>query len=152
MKKPSALSIGTVSYGTMREEDLISAFLCECASIRLNKSERKAVNDIKKRAYAGDTESYYNSEDANDDCMELFALLDAYCPAYCYFGAREGDGCDYGCWPMIDIAIEELPTIQDATRHYRGYMVNISDHGNMTLYNRVSFGHGYKDIEVWGIV
>lgn len=102
-------TIGTVSHGTMRPEDLIPDFLgelcylagkealeswpyatrvreCEEVLALLTETEEPSVNDY---------------ETANQ-CVEwLFDTLGEYAPPFCYFGAHKGDESDFGFWPDV---------------------------------------------------
>jgi hypothetical protein len=89
--------------------------------------------------------------------IALWEMLENHCPPYCYFGSIEGDGACYGVWPSVDMILDdasngEIRHIDKAEKGYRGYVVSISDHGNVTLYDRRAFGHGYKDTKIWSIV
>lgn len=88
------LAIGSVSWGTMREEDLIPRFISA-----LEKVNKKLA--VSKRAEYKKLFRYADSKAIQDLYIELFDLLDAYTPPYCYFGAHEGDGSDFGCWPEV---------------------------------------------------
>jgi len=149
-------NIGTISCGTMRNEDLIPAFLNELehlAKLNNNKCHLTLVNEIQNRI---DTmEDYYDSEDADYDLNEdLFNALDGYAMPYCYFGSHPGDGADYGFWISDDairddIKFNELLSISDLNEipsDYNGMAIHINDHGNMTLYKCWPFGHRK---EIW---
>lgn len=72
------------------------------------------------------------------------AFLDAlreYAPDYCYFGAHEGDGADFGFWIdweqiASDARDEELLLTDDigARGLHLGPVMVSNDHGNATLY------------------
>ena len=47
-------------------------------------------------------EGDYWTEQATEDTMTLFDILDSIAPEGCYFGALEGDGSCYGFWPCED--------------------------------------------------
>ena len=83
--------IGTsVSWGTMRDEDLIPAF----ESFLLEHDpdfEPERVNWA-SHDEAMMERSYYLNE-------TLFDRLNDIAPEGCYFGAHPGDGSDYGFWP-----------------------------------------------------
>jgi len=156
-QKPTRLSLGSVSSCTMREEDLIPTFLWECNHLRLSKGDRATVRDIERRS---ETDGYYEGEDSAEDCSELFDLLNNYVPAYCYFGAHEGDSADYGVWVSFEslnddarhgrsiyklIAGEEFPK---ANTTIADYLMVVTDHGNVTLYRK----SGNRWIEEWSCV
>ena len=75
---------GSISHGTMREEDLIPAFegALDCLGIAYN--------------------AEYDPDDMEDQswyCWEhLVELLDSAAPNGYYFGSHPGDGSDYGFW------------------------------------------------------
>ena len=89
----------SVSSGTMRSEDLIprlEAVLQESGIDLEDNWERPTIV----------TAFLEYPEDVSDQGMEkveyyveaLFDALDEIAPEGCYFGANEGDGCDYGFW------------------------------------------------------
>ena len=151
--KQYSRNLGTVSHGTMREEDLIPDFLYELEHQKhLAREHRKLCRDINARMNA---EDYYESEDASEDLSELFDALDAYAPPFFYFGAHPGDGSDYGYWLSEsweecfeeDGGIKVSDTSEIPPDHI-GYVAVVSDHGNVTLYNR---GKNHQLYEVWGV-
>lgn len=172
--------LGTVSHGTMRPEDLIPAFLDVCDDLRLSKADRKTVQEISKRVEAGTVETvggsagtvdYYDGE-ATEDLSSLFDLLGNYAPPFCYFGAIEGDGSDYGFWTdleSLEHAVDEGEVLKESSNGMKTtyeiaggfwteadwerehpalkytYRMVVSDHGNVTLYHR-------NGKEIWGVV
>lgn len=81
-------TIGTVSHGTMRTEDLYDAFLSE-------------LEYLDPAAHAEFLEEMQGR--CGDEAVEkLFDLLDERAPLSCYFGANPGDGADYGFWECED--------------------------------------------------
>lgn len=148
------INIGTVSHGTMREQDLIPAFVSELKNQKpLKREHAKLVREIEARM---DAEDYYESEDASFDLEALFDALDEYCAEYFYFGAHPGDGSDYGYWlsegweeSLEDgggIKVNDLSAIP---ADHVGHVAVVNDHGNVTLYNR---GANHQLKEIWGIV
>ena len=108
-----------------------------------------------------DTDAEDFSEDDHEqegsDLVEaFFDALNEYAPPYCYFGANEGDGSDYGFWPCIDQMEDdarggELLKVSDTSEvpeDYEGLVMDVNDHGNVTLYSVA----GGKFTEVWGCV
>ena len=135
--------IGTIIHGTMRSEDLIPAF-CEALTLAKDNYDWQGMTD-RGNAYAEYSQLIIDAENhdpANDSFMdiieELCAALNDFAPPYSYFGAFEGDGSDYGFWPYYD-----SDSLQDARDS--GYHVEISDHGNVSLYDS-------NDVEIWGVV
>lgn len=82
----------------------------------------------------------------------LFDKLGDFAAPYFYFGAHPGGGADYGFWLSEDfeyfyegLQVEDL---SEVPKEYRGEVLYVNDHGNMTLYIKNS--RGFK--EIWGIV
>jgi hypothetical protein len=114
------------------------------------REHRKFVTDIKRRSAK---RGYFESDDVGYDLEDLFSCLDAHAAPYCYFGAHPGDGCDYGFWLREDFDQEfeglKVDDLSDVPSIYRGEVLVVNDHGNMTLYNR---GRNGRLTEIWGIV
>ena len=115
-KTKSKAEPGTVIHGTALTRDLIPAFLSE-----LGKHDAKAANRITEEiprdvitpwgevwglkgryaVVAPDDHPWWDSEDAiwvlNED---LFEAMDDIAPDGHHFGSHEGDGSDYGFWPI----------------------------------------------------
>lgn len=168
------VSIGSVSHATMRNEDLIPAFVDALDAIKENlaasittESTFEETESVKAQITSIDVElaaieehqqadDYYESEESDMDLNEvLFDLLNEYAPPYCYFGAHPGDGSDYGFWPSEDlnqaiidddgIVVEDT---SDVGADFSGPVLHVNDHGNVTLY-RATNG---ELTEVWSIV
>ncbi|MEE9186643.1 MAG: hypothetical protein V3U10_01265 [Bacteroidota bacterium] len=156
--------IGSVSHGTMRNDDLIPTFVE--ALDNLKESESLSDSPDKERYGRLDTmlseieqrmerEDYYASEDAGYDLEALFEALNEYAPPFCFFGAHEGDGTDYGFWPSND-AIEDAIHDGEIVKVDAGdewpedmsadYVIEVNDHGNMALYD------AQARRELWSIV
>lgn len=150
--------IGSISQGTHRNEDLIPAFIDALNDVlgedahNHAQSTREKIQDIESRM---EQDKYFDSPEAWYDCEELIDLLDLYAPPFCYFGTRPGDGADFGYWVDIEYvrrAIQdgELPSgdeIPDGPTE-TGYFLQISDHGNMELYE---YDDG-KWTSIWSVV
>ena len=113
----TTFSIGSVSSGTMRAEDLIPCFVDlldeykEDLSLSLPVGATFGQTEaVKMQVAAIDNllagieqrmkdQDYYESEHCDWDLEELFEQLNAAAPDGCYFGAHPGDGADYGFWP-----------------------------------------------------
>lgn len=144
--------IGSISHGTMREEDLIPAFMW--ALEQLDAERAKAIRadnqDVFERLEAG--------EQADPDgCFlneTLFDALNELAPPYFYFGSHSGDGADYGFW-LSEGAIEEFDGLRvsdtsEVPADYAGEVLHVNDHGNVTLYAK---DEGSSELrEVWAIV
>lgn len=117
------VQLGSVSSGTMRTEDLISAFMDALDVIReeislpgpttetteeteARKAEAQKIDfllgGIEDMMTVAEDEGrdYYETEGSEFDLEELIETLNYYAPLYCYFGAHEGDGADYGFWVL----------------------------------------------------
>jgi hypothetical protein len=146
--------LGTVSHGTMRPQDLVPAFLDKLNDI--SESDHPEANTagaeyVQLTFPPGlpypyltdeDDDKYWESEECSDFVESLFDLLNDYAPDYCYFGAHQGDGSDYGFWvssAALDGATRdgELPRIDDTSKldtFEHGPVLEINDHGNATLW------------------
>ncbi len=97
----------SVSWGTMREEDLIPAFLSVLNELDKPRADAireeyanvmTALNELDPNAICASLPSEV-IEDAGYMLNEaLFGALNNVAPAGTYFGASEGDGADYGFW------------------------------------------------------
>lgn len=127
-------TIGSVSSGTLRSEDLIDAFEAELE-------------------YLG-AELPRPCDDPAEYVSELFDALGELAPPYAYFGANEGDGADFGFWPDLesirwDRENGTLADFDDTSDEYSGLSVNISDHGNVSIVQHN--GDGTHE-ELWSCV
>ena len=109
-------SPGTVSHGTLRTADLITAFTAtldslndancytsdgdEIALVALSTRATDLLASI-ERLQASEPD-YFDSDDAAEDVNTLIDILGEYAPPGHYFGAHEGDGSDFGFWPCDD--------------------------------------------------
>jgi hypothetical protein len=84
---PRIAEIGSVSWGTLRDDDLIAAFTAEL--YRLDPELADAIVEEHRL----DSETCWLLE-------HLFDALDQFAPEGCYFGAHMGDGADFGFWPF----------------------------------------------------
>ena len=112
---------GSVSSGTMRSEDLIPAFTTLLRSLAIQQRDEAALHlqlcdeanaTLNHRNYVSEEDASLPTEQAAklqedrqiEDQQEvidaLFDALDAYAPEGYAFGAHEGDGADYGFWPV----------------------------------------------------
>lgn len=143
--------IGSVSTGTMRNEDLIPCFM------NVLKHLDKDQHDVIVADYKYNDKFDYESEDAdyliNEDLLD--ALNNCAAP-YCYFGSHEGDGTDYGFWVSWD-SIEDACRIGEILKVNAGdewpnplpeeteYVLEVTDHDNGTL-------HTITGEEIWSVV
>lgn len=96
-----AATPGSVSWGTMRPQDLIPRFLEELKGLDEDRYA-EYMERIPEDAWDDEEHSWWTSEDASDLLHELFDVLDEYAPEGYYFGSHPGDGSDYGFWPIDD--------------------------------------------------
>jgi len=132
-------TIGSVSTGTLRTEDLLEAFASELEDhVRANKRCHGLGLPAKRRlireAYAIDPES----DEADDVLADLQEALNDFAPPYTYFGTLEGDGADFGFWPEPSLGVQDalaprLEAGEPTPEGFRGDCVLINDHGNMTV-------------------
>jgi hypothetical protein len=92
---------GTVSSGTMRDQDLIPRFLEVLDEHAPSKA--KELLDL----YQNTLEHLDDESDSDEMARamllaDLFEALNEIAPEDTYFGASEGDGADYGFWPEPD--------------------------------------------------
>ena len=98
MARLNNATIGTISHGTMRPEDLIPVFARELEWLSAN----QRTNEETALIADADALTRFNTNKAHDILEYLFDALDQHAPSNCYFGAHEGDGSDYGFWPFDD--------------------------------------------------
>jgi hypothetical protein len=144
-------SLGTVSHGTHRAEDLLPAFW---DALRYYMGPRRALKRMSEyRDILRSMERDGFDWDGEDVDYALEAIQDALseiAPPYVYFGSTEGDGSDFGFWVAHDAIQEsircgELAQITDASEMDKGtdgYIepgsdgwVLVNDHGNVTIYS-----------------
>jgi len=165
MKKKTFVygSIGTLSHGTMRDEDLIPCFCDELERLcKANQETEPAslwqpyLERIAKIREEMETDDYFDSEDASFDLNDfLFDALSAFALPYFYFGAHPGDGSDYGFWLHDDVlALNDfdglkVSDLSEVPFKYKGEILLVNDHRNVSLYYQQSWG---KPVEVWSAV
>lgn len=150
-------SIGSISTGTLRTQDLLPAFLDECESLRLSRDERNAVRQIRKTTNRiingryGDEDAYWQ-EIASLHVDKLQDILNNHALPYFYFGSHPGDGADFGFWLSDCLAQDfdglRVSDLSEIPHDFAGEVLHVNDHGNMTLYSAF---HG-RLREVWSIV
>lgn len=131
-RKRQVPQFGSVSSGTMRPEDLLSAFEYECRTYG-GRTGRKLACEYDRL-----TEEQVRGEEGMYLLEEMFDLLNEVAPAYGYFGAHPGDGADYGWWLSEDFENDfdglKVSDLSEVPVSYRGEILLVNDHGNMTLY------------------
>ena len=152
-------SFGSVSSGTLRAEDLLSAFADElewqvsrnaeawCSDA--GRAQRDAYMVLIGEARECDPDT---DEATHDIIAELSDALQEFAPAYSYFGAHPGDGADFGFW--LSESMEEdfdglkVADTSEVPSDYSGEVLHVNDHGNATLYA----AEAGELREVWSVV
>lgn len=155
-------TIGTLIHGTMRNEDLLTAFADELERLAaLDKAEAESsgaawegTHEFRMETIAAARSVDPESDDASEIINDLFDALNELAAPYCYFGAHAGDGSDYGFWPDVESLESDarwagtgVTKIEAGSERPDGfdYVMEVNDHGNVTLY-----GRGGK--EIWSVV
>ena len=131
--------IGSVSHGTMRNEDLLETFADELELMAKpcdHPGNKETYTGIVAKARATDPDG----ADASEIISDLFDALDELAPPYCYFGSHPGDSSDYGFWPdmnSLECAVQDgevtkLGGYPDDDAKPGEYMI-VNDHGNVTF-------------------
>ena len=137
------LSIGSISRGTLRNQDLAQAIYDALLSTGAHSKLELLMVELHDVAQGDD-----DTESASEIVCDGIEELQSHCPPFCYAGMHQGDGSDLGIWPdfeAIDSAIAEgdLVKIDDlsdldslAVSELNGanMAVLVNDHGNVTLY------------------
>jgi hypothetical protein len=111
---------GSISSGTLRTPDLLRAFAAALESMEGDEGREPSPDwDAGKLcgealAYADVLDDLSDVPDVSADAVAkvetcavfvvdaLIKALDNYAPDGCYFGAHEGDGADFGFWPVAE--------------------------------------------------
>lgn len=144
-------TIGSISSGTLRDQDLLEAFAGELEQLEPIENYRPAGPSADLICDAIELVELLDNEDligeprgeaeikAGEVIAGLHDALDGHAPSYCYFGAIEGDGAEFGFWPCIE-DLEEDARHNDGvlkvndTSEVPSYVMFVNDHGNVTLY------------------
>jgi hypothetical protein len=90
---------GTVISGTLRNQDLIPAFIATMH--RIGQGEMAKILTPPLDVYLNDDHKWWDSEEASELLHEVMEKLsDAAAEHGYYFGSHEGDGSDYGFWEI----------------------------------------------------
>ncbi len=116
-------SFGSVSTGTLRTQDLLSAFISEGESQQLRNGAYLATPEgmpLRDRlakvlgeaqdAFGddGETLSEEGEENGPEIINDFCDVLSEFAPSYGYFGAHEGDGADFGYWVNVENVKEQV--------------------------------------------
>ena len=97
----------SVIYGTMRNCDLIPAFMDvivdtpEFQQLWLTPTYQRVCNLLTDGVGHCQSEEW-ETDEICEFLIELFDVLDGYAPEGYYFGANPGDGSDYGYWEYCE--------------------------------------------------
>lgn len=155
-------SLGSVSTGTLRTEDLLRAFSDALADLRpigstAAGSETACLIERASRLADALDDGDVIGEDrgeaeieAGEVVSELEDALQEHAPPFCYFGAHGGDGADFGFWISWDAVrdarqdgdLAEIadPGERDVLPESFGYALFSNCHGNASLYERQADG------------
>lgn len=154
MSKPRTLSIGSISTGTLRPEDIFPELEIEARQITMSREDRhtaqrliREFNSLPKDCQTGDD---------SEILEEMFNLLNSYIPDYCYLGSTSGDGADIGVWPIEELFNNHsvggydgcIASSREEALPEHTHALEVNDHGNSTLWRR----SGRRWVEVWSIV
>lgn len=153
-------TLGAISTGTLRLEDLLPAFLSALDDLREDATFEPGADAPEAVAAYGRLDDelgamerrmsrpgYYASFEVAGDLDRLTELLEERCPIGVYFGTHEGDGADFGFWPdpeflarPEDYGTDECPVIRvadlsEVDDSFRGTVLHVNDHGNVTVYS-----------------
>jgi len=161
--------IGSVISGTMRPQDVIPALLqallpldilaynefVELAGGSIIRSRKiKPLQLFYDITWEEDDAIFWMVDDVPDLLSELLDMLNDKAPPFCYFGAHEGNGSDFGFWVNIE-AVEQAVTDGELLSFSddlpdeipENDFIVVNDHGNVSLY------HVVRSFEtVWEIV
>ena len=157
MKRQKLFEVGGYSNGTLRSVDIADSIVWEARKVKLSRRERNTVRRMAMLSRRVD--SGYATEDEAEELDYIINeyvpnIIDAHAPDYTYYGSLEGDGACIGLLPCVESVLEDMRcggiiAYEDDRSDYRGYVCDVNDHGNMTLYRRTSD----KTLrEVWSIV
>jgi hypothetical protein len=150
-------TIGSISHGTHRPQDLIGSYLWELKSLLPVYEYQELtgkLDDMVKRTVTADalSDDDFDPSEAIDEARSealqyLTEQLEALAPVYTYFGAHPGDGSDFGFWPDFDGMDRDaggkdadLFKVSDTAEAegYTGTVMHVNDHGNVELYSAVA--------------
>jgi hypothetical protein len=159
------IEIGTVIRGTLRTQNLLTAFAKELARLNIADPDqaRKArheqlLADIAP-LFISNLDDWTREQEARANYFinePLFDALNEHAPDYVYFGYADDDGLNFGWWPAIETLKEDCESgevlrvsdLSEVPTGHNGLVCYINDHGNVSLY---SADNG-KLAEVWSCV
>lgn len=152
-------TVGSVSTATMRNQDLLPAFVDELRYLghrdtKLTIIQRRVQSALNGKY--GENDAYFQNEESAWDLDDLFDMLDSHSLPYVNFGSHYGNGSDYGFWVdseylencIYDGELLKVENTSDIPVNYSGEVLEVNERGNMTLY---ACKRG-KLREIWAIV
>ena len=142
------LSVGTISWGTLRNQDLIPSFMDVLldhdlsTAHALQKEYREVFQNIDNDEFMA------TSEDATYLVDALVDALNEIAPPFHYFGATDGDGSDFGFWADVDAVQESIlhaEPVPNTDYHVSMddlVLWEVNDHGNVTGYHLLNAAQG----------
>ena len=124
------ITIGTLIHGTLRDEDLLPAFADELERVAPRISAHATLLSDARNPEPFIHAAYTTADIVND----LMDALTEFAPSHMYFGSIEGDGSDFGWWPVTEYDCETV-TLDDENVIDVDCQVHIhtNDHGNVTV-------------------
>lgn len=151
-------NIGSISSGTLRNQDLLPSFVWEAKRQHLSRADRATLRKIASRIARvengefGEDDAYWTDEVSGFDLEALCDILSNCAPAYFYFGSHPSDGADFGFWLSDGFAEDfdglKVNDLSEVPRGYTGEVLHVNDHGNTSLY---AYARG-RAREVWAVV
>tara|TARA_R110002110_G_scaffold88956_1_gene231765 strand:- start:70 stop:492 length:423 start_codon:yes stop_codon:yes gene_type:complete len=124
------ITIGTLIHGTLQERDLLPAFADELVRVRASDTEHAVLIDDARHPEVFTTDTYTAADIVND----LQDALQEYAPSHMYFGAHEGDGADFGWWPVTEYDCETVTLDAENVIDIEcNIHIHTNDHGNVTV-------------------
>ena len=145
------VTIGSVSAGTLRDEDLLIAFADELE--RVTGSEQPfapLIAEARGLVETGftDGEASSNCLDAENVVCDLMSALSEYAPPHTYFGALDDDGADFGFWPTGEDFSDTCDIVRISDEEFIDIdcdvYVQVNDHGNITVSTLFCDGENHR--------
>lgn len=140
----NVLPVDIFSSGTLRDEDVGDALAGILSPLTLSRTHRALL-----REWEREREREIGDVDLGDLVADLWNAAEDYLPPYTFIGSSEGDGALFGVWPALESLTEDAVWLNKATAdndvirvddtghvpvRFSGYVMQVSDHGNVTLY------------------
>lgn len=162
--KRTKYTIGEVTESTESQE-LVPDLMAELArQVKGKRGEtarehRELLRDVQKRMDADhsvdEVRDYFDTEEAGRDIEALIQALDMYSAPYFRFDVDDTNVQKdvYGYWLQWYVVRDDFDGLKvadlaDVPANYRGEVLMVNDHGNMTLYVKTA----RKFVEVWAVV